>query len=408
MKYSRNFYEIKSNEGVFEEIKREQEHVGYFKLPYQDVSNILSFCQNIKQKHIAIIGIGGSSLGTYAIYKFLKPKQNYDKRLHFFESTDPLDLKLKLEKLDLKDTMFLVISKSGTTIETISIFKYFSSLITIGSQNCIIISQNDSKLSEYAKANNIKTFDIPENVGGRFSVFSHAGLVPLAIVGVDIKALLEGCKEVNESFFNSGEYYELIFKKARFFIENKDKFNINVIFSYSSTLGAFNKWYVQLWGESLGKIDVNGSKQGFTPIGLIGPADQHSFLQLINEGKRDKTITFLKFKNLEDNKNNIKIPSSSIDKFLGLDYANDIKFQDLISQQCNSVIKSIDELKDIPYDLIEIEKVDEKNIAILMYFYQILTSVMGKFMQINTYDQPGVERGKSVLKEILKNKQLDK
>ncbi len=399
MKYSRNFYEIKSNEEIFEKIKEEKKEVGYYSLPYVDVHEVLDYAKNVKQNHIAIIGIGGSSLGAYAIHKFLKPKKTSNKKLHFFESTDPLDVKLRLSKLDLADTLFLIISKSGTTIETISIFKYFSSLVKMDKNNCVIISENDSPLSEYAKANNMKTFDVPKNVGGRFSVFSHVGLVPLALTGVDIEALLDGCKEVNESFFNQGEYYRLVFKKARFLIENKNKFNINVVFSYSSILEAFNKWYVQLWGESLGKININNTKQGLTPIGIVGPVDQHSFLQLINEGKRDKTVTFIKVQNLEDD---IQIPSCDIDKFVKLKYVNGIRFQDLISYQCDATMQSIKELGDIPYDLIEIEKVDEKSIAKLMYFYELLTSVVGKFMQINAYDQPGVERGKVILKEGFK------
>ncbi len=398
MKYSRNFYEIKSNEEIFEKIKEERKTVGYYSLPYQDIDDIISFSQKVTQNHIAIIGIGGSSLGAYAIHKFLKPKKTSKKKLHFFETTDPLDVKHRLSKLDLEDTMFLLISKSGTTIETISIFKYFSTLTKINSKNCVVISESDSKLSDFARVNNIRIFDIPRNVGGRFSVFSNVGLIPLALIGVDIKALLDGCKEVNESFFEKKEYYELIFKKARFLVENKNRFNINIVFSYSSILEAFNKWYIQLWGESLGKININGTRQGLTPIGLVGPIDQHSFLQLISEGKRDKTVTFIKVENLEDD---IKIPSSKIDEFVGLDYVNDIKFQDLISHQCDATIESIKELNDIPYDLIIIDKVDEKSIAKLMYFYELLTSVVGKFMQINTYDQPGVERGKIILKEGL-------
>ncbi|PIF03491.1 MAG: glucose-6-phosphate isomerase, partial [Arcobacter sp.] len=193
---------------------------------------------------------------------------------------------------------------------------------------------------------------------------------------------------------------------ARFLVENKNRFNINVIFSYSASLEAFNKWYVQLWGESLGKININGTKQGLTPIGLIGPVDQHSFLQLINEGKRDKTITFIKVENLESE---ITIPSSDIanfdiDNYVKLDYVNNVKFQNLIAKQCDATIQSIQELEDVPYDIITIDKVDEKSIAKLMYFYQLLTSVIGKFMQINTYNQSGVERGKVILRKGLISK----
>ncbi len=403
MRYKRNFYEIRPNEEIFAKILKEREKVGYYHLPYADVSEIESYAKSVKQKHIAIIGIGGSSLGAYAIHKFLKPRKTSEKKLHFFESTDPLDVKLRLSKLDLEDTLFVLISKSGNTVETISIYKYFSYLIEMSDKNCVVISEIDSPLSKYARKKGMRVFEVPKNVGGRFSVFSNVGLVPLALIGVDIKALLDGAKEVDEGFFKKGEYYNLIFKKARFLIENKHRFNINVIFSYSSIFEAFNKWYVQLWGESLGKININGTKQGLTPIGLIGPTDQHSFLQLIIEGKRDKTVTFIKVENLEDD---IKIPSCEVDGYTELEYVNGVMFQDLISKQCDATIQSLDELEDVPYDVIEIEKVDENSIAKLMYFYQLLTSVVGTFMQINTYDQPGVERGKCVLEEKLKKKMI--
>ncbi len=398
MKYNTNFQQLPSNQDIFSQIQAERDTIGYYSLPYQNIDDILVFSQTVTQNHIAVIGIGGSSLGSYAIYQFLKAKKTFDKKLHFFESTDPLDITQKLEQLELADTLFLVISKSGTTVETISIFKYFSSLVTINSKNCVVISENDSLLSDFARANKIKTFEIPKNVGGRFSVFSPVGLLPLALIGIDIQALLDGCQEVNDEFFAQGDVYHSVLQKARFLAENKATFDINVLFSYSASLEAFNKWYVQLWGESLGKIDIHGTKQGLTPVGLIGPVDQHSFLQLINEGKRDKTVTFIKISDLE---NDVTIPSSDIDNYVKLDYVDNIKFQDLITKQCDATIQSIEELKDIPYDLISIDKVDEKSIGKLMYFYQLLTSVVSKFMQINAYNQPGVERGKVILKEGL-------
>ena len=399
MKYIKNFYEIKSNDIIFSSLKEELNTIGYYSLPEQDIKEVLDFAKNVKQKDIAIIGIGGSTLGTYAIHKFLKTSKTSDKKLHFFESTDPTDIKSRLDKLDLKDTLFLVISKSGTTIETISIFKYLSSLTTIDKSNCVIISESDSKLTTFAIINDIKTFDIPKNVGGRFSVFSNVGLLPLSIIGVDIEELLKGAKEVKDSFFSKGEYFKEIFDKARFLVENKKRFNINVLFSYSSSLEGFNKWYVQLWGESLGKLNINGTKQSLTPIGLIGPVDQHSFLQLIVEGNRNKTVTFIK---IEDFQDDTIIPTNTLKGFEDLDYIDGIKFQDLLGAQADSTIQAIKELKDIPYDVITIDKQDEKNIAKLMFTFQLLTSVVGKFVQINTYDQPGVERGKIILKDKLK------
>ena len=396
MQYSKNFYQIRSNEEIFDRIVEEKKEVGYYDLPFQDTHKIKEFAKTVKQKNIVVIGIGGSSLGTYAIHNFLKHKEN-DKKLHFLESTDPLDVNSRLSKIDLEDALFIVISKSGTTIETVSIFKFIHTLVKIDSTNCVCITEFDSKLNEYATKNNIKTFEIPKNVGGRFSVFSAVGLVPLAILGVDIDRLLEGCQEVSKGFFQKQSektYYEEIMQKARFLVENKNRFNINVVFSYSSLLEGFNKWYVQLWGESLGKVNINGTRQSLTPIGLLGPVDQHSFLQLIMEGVRDKTVTFIKVNDFE---NDISIPDISLDGLESLDYLNGVKFKELINYQADATIEAIKELKDVPCDLISIDRVDEFNIAKLMFTFELLTSIVGTFVQINTYDQPGVELGKQKL-----------
>lgn len=400
MKYHKSFYQIKSNEEIFSKIIKEKEHIGYYSLPFQETKEIKEFAKSVKQKHIVVVGIGGSSLGTFAIHHFLIDKEN-DKKLHFLESTDPIDLQRRIRKIDLEDALFIVISKSGTTIETISILKYLSSILVLDSSNTICITEENSKLNSFAKSKEIKTFDIPKNVGGRFSVFSNVGLLPLAIMGLDIDKLLKGCQDIYNSFFEKEDYYSIIMEKARFIVENKNRFNINVVFSYSSLLDGFNKWYVQLWGESLGKININGTKQALTPVGLLGPVDQHSFLQLIMEGKRDKTVTFIK---IEDFNDDLTIPNISLEGLEELDYLNNIKFKNLINKQADSTIQAVEDLKDIPYDVITIQSQDEYNIGKLMFTYELLTSIVGSFVQINTYDQPGVESGKIILKKSLKRK----
>jgi len=400
MNYTDNFNPTISDQDIFNEIELERDSIGYYNLVNQDTSKFKQYALNVKQKNIVVIGIGGSTLGTYAIYKFLKHSKTLKKQLHFLETTDPIDIKSKIESIDLFDTLFIVISKSGTTIETISIFKYINSLIKCNKDNTLIITENDSKLNKFAKIHDMKTFDIPKDVGGRFSVFSAVGLVPLAIVGIDIDKILEGIKDVHNSFFNKEQYYKRILKKARFFVEYKNSFNINVVFSYSSRLEGFNKWYIQLWGESLGKIDINSTRQGLTPIGIIGPIDQHSFLQLIVEGRRDKTVTVIK---IDDFDNNLKIPEIKLEGLEELEYIENIEFSSLINQQADATIESLNNLNDIPCDVITIDGVCEKSCASLMYEYELLTSVCARFMYINAYDQPGVESGKIILKQKLKN-----
>ena len=403
MQYNKNFYQIKSNSEIFDRIKVEREDIGYYNLPYQDTSEIKAYADTITKKHIVVVGIGGSSLGARAIYEFLLPSNNYKKDLLFLETIDPLKINHSLKSIDLSDAHFVIISKSGNTIEPISLLEYLDALITIDSGNCTIISEAKSVLTQFANDNNIKTFDLAENIGGRFSVFSVVGLVPLAMVGVDIDNLLNGCKHVSDSFFEQTDYYKPIIRKARFLVENKNKFNINVVFSYSSLLESFNKWYVQLWAESLGKVNLNGTRQALTPIGLVGPVDQHSFLQMIMDGVRDKTVTFIKIDNLKDSS---FIPKNTSNKFddLAWSCAEGFSFNELLNMQADSTIQSIQEQDDIPFDVISIRTVDEYNIAKIMFSYQLLISCIGAFLQINTYNQPGVEHGKLNLEESFSNK----
>lgn len=398
MKYEKNFYQIKDNQEIFDLIKEEKDFIGYYNLVFQDTKYLKDYAKQVSQKHIVVVGIGGSIMGTKAIYEFLLSSSSFTKKMHFLETTDPLNIKQQLKFIDLKDAFFIIASKSGTTIETIAVFKYLSSLYVIDKNNSAIISDETSPLFEFAKNHNIQRFILDANIGGRFSVFSAISLLPLAIIGVDIDKIMQGCKEVYDSFFNQKSYYKDILEKARFFVENKHRFNIHIVFSYSTSLEGFNRWYIQLWGESLGKLNINQTRQSLTPIGLIGPNDQHSFLQLLIDGNRDKIVTFIK---INDFKSEIKIPKNTLKDFKELSYIDDIDFQDLINHQANATIKSIDMEKDIPYDVISIDKVDEISISKLMFSYQLLTSCVGKFMQVNTYDQPGVEQGKIILKKIL-------
>jgi glucose-6-phosphate isomerase len=401
MQYNKNFYQIKSNSEIFEIIKLERKDIGYYNLPYQDTTEIKVYAATITKKHIVVVGIGGSSLGARAIYEFLLPSNSYSKDLLFLETVDPLEINHSLKKVDLNNAQFVIISKSGNTIETISLFKYLNSLKKIDGTNCTIISEANSNLSQFAIDNNIKAFHLAKNIGGRFSVFSVVGLVPLALVGIDIDNLLNGCKRVSDSFFEKTYYYKHIIRKARFFVENKSRFNINVIFSYSSSLEGFNKWYVQLWAESLGKVNINGTRQALTPAALVGPVDQHSFLQLIMDGVRDKTVTFIKINDLKDN---TIIPKSTSNEFdiLDLKYVEDLSFNELLNKQADATIRSVKDQKDIPCDVVTISMVDEYNIAKLMFIYQLLSSCIGSFLQINAYDQPGVEYAKTILENDLK------
>ena len=387
-------------EELFNSIKEEKKYIGYYNLPKQDISSILEYADSFdrKIKNIVVFGIGGSSLGAKAIYSFLKPIKDMKRRLLFFESTDPLNISELIKEIDMDKTHFIVISKSGGTVETISVFKYIYAK-NKKSDSYTIITDKGSNLDRFAKSIGSKLFYIPSTVGGRFSVLSAVGLVPLALCGIDIKALLKGAKKIKKSFFEDGEIKSTLLNKAIFYAKNHEQYSINTLFAYSEGLKYFTEWYVQLWGESLGKIQKNSILNiGLTPIGLIGSKDQHSFLQLIMEGKRDKSVTFIKIK---EHKPTLKIPNITLPHLEALDILNGIEFGDLINMQCDSIIEALLNEKEIPTDEVIIPRVDEKSIGELIYYYELLTSLVGHLLNIDTYNQNGVEAGKIILKEKL-------
>jgi glucose-6-phosphate isomerase len=393
----------KEEQKAFEAIKKEQNSIGYYSLPEQDITPILEYCKTISEdvETIVVIGIGGSSLGTKAVYKFMQPAKKPLRKLYFLESTDPINISDLLTIFDIKKSHFLVISKSGTTVETFSLYKYIYSLHNDPSAYTFI-TDADSPLTKYAKEINASIFHLPDNVGGRFSVLSVVGLLPLALCGIDIKDLLSGAKMIKESFFNNGYAQDMLLEKAVYYAKNHAQYNMNCIFAYSETLKYFCEWYVQLWGESLGKQQRHSAfNVGLTPIGLIGPEDQHSFLQLIMEGKRNKSVTFIK---VEDFHDNITIPDLTLPHLEALDILNDLPFSKLINMQCDSVIEALLDQKDIPLDTITIKSITESNIGALIFYYQLLTSLVGELIDVNTYDQPGVEAGKIILKSKLREK----
>ena len=394
-------------ENSFAKLKKEKDSksVGYYTLPntttalFEQITNYIKNnedLQNNRIKNVAVIGIGGSSLGTKAIDAILRFKNNSNINLLFLENGDPININQNLKNIRKDDTIFIIISKSGTTIETTSIFKYVLDRFEIDLNSndvskIIAITDEDSPLWQFATKYTISRFSIPKNVGGRFSVLSAVGLVPLAIVGYNIEAIMAGALKFEEEFFGRKQNH-LLAKAYYYYKKGKDK-PINVLFSYASSFAYFNQWYVQLWGESLGKLDKKDNKVGLTPVGLVGSVDQHSFLQLVMQGPEDKTMTFIKVNDFETD---IKIPDIKLENITGVNFINNHTFGELINAQCMATLESVNEAG-IPVDLITINKLSEANLGCLIYYYELLTSCVGVMFDINTYDQPGVEFGKKKL-----------
>lgn len=389
--------------------EKNRQESGYYSLPYetkalQDSLAYMQYNSAILRDlaHIVIIGIGGSSLGLKAIDTMLYhlPHRN-DITLKFLEHTDPLKIQKSLKKIRLHTTLFIVISKSGMTIETTSLMKYciwrYNLLESYVKNRLLIITDTNSPLDSWAKENDIYSINIGENIGGRFSVLSAVGILPLMLLGYKVDSILKGAKKLQDSFLARKE--EHILEKAHFMATNHNLLPMNILFSYSSSFKDFNLWYVQLWGESLGKIDKDSKKIGLTPISLIGSIDQHSFLQLILDGKQDKTITFLGIEG--ECYNELVIPDIRLKGLEATDFVNNISFAKLLATQKLATMQVVQD-EGLPTDCIQLDLLNEENVGCLVMYYELLTSAVGCIFGIQTYDQPAVERGKKLLNAMLR------
>lgn len=370
--------------------------IGYYHLPSLGM-DIVSKIEEIAKRDfdsVVLVGVGGSSLGVKALYDML----NLQKELIFLDNLDPYSIEQNSTKINPNRSIFIISSKSGTTIETISIYKYILEKFNIKSyENFIFITDPNSPLESYAKEIGAIIFNIPKNVGGRFSVFSAIGLVPLGLCGADIKDLLAGANSAKEQYLDNGD--DGVLQKAYHYATHSSA-KINVLFSYSDRLTSFNEWYVQLWAESLGK--KRGYKRvGLTPVGLVGSKDQHSFLQLIMEGVKDKTVTFITIK---DHNSTISVPNLKLNFLDGCDFVNSKSIAEVFNAQAHSTMQALAS-EMISIDELVIDRLDEWHCGWLIYYYELLTSATGLMLGINTYDQPGVEAGKRILKKLLESKE---
>lgn len=381
---------------------------GYYNLPYEHtaINDALNYvCENKdfldSLSCLVIIGVGGSSLGLRAIDSMLRHLPHRRKlKLIFLEHTDPLHISKSLQHVCLQNTLFIAISKSGTTIETSSLLKYVIHTYDIlrnadNKAHLLVVTDVNSPLELWAKQSSLRYFNISSNVGGRFSVLSAVGILPLAILNFDVAALLRGGADMAQAFFERRA--EHILCKALIYATNSKKIPINVLFSYSSLFKHFNAWYVQLWGESLGKINAHGHKVGLTPIALIGSIDQHSFLQLIVQGEADKSVTFLGI-----NPEYVKspcIPPLELSFLETTNFVNRQSFATLLDNQRIATMQTIQN-EGILTDCIEVMRLCEESVGMLVMYFELLTSCVGTLFEVDVYNQPGVEYGKQRLKAL--------
>jgi len=359
--------------------------------------------------NVLILGIGGSALGGMAVTEaLLKPywnllskeeRDNYP-RIFFLDNIDPDSMSGLLNILDLKKTLVNVITKSGSTAETMSQYMVIKDLMEkeLGDDyRKNIVATTDNRigvLKQLADQEGYKTFIIPDDVGGRFSVFSAVGLLPFALVGIDVDKIMSGVKDMDLALKNTDIFQNIAAQGAliNYLMDTKLGKNISVLMPYSSRLKFVTDWYVQLWAESLGKeYNRNGEKVniGLTPIKAVGATDQHSLIQLFNEGPNNKLITFIRVDNFD---NTLEIPN--IFEYTGIGYLGGKTINDLINAEADSTRVSLADYSR-PTMTVSIEKVDEYNIAQLLYMFEFQTAIAGELYNIDAFSQPGVEQAKN-------------
>ncbi|HEC1539446.1 glucose-6-phosphate isomerase [Campylobacter upsaliensis] len=380
--------------------EQESGDVGYYHLHKMGEALIEESLEFISQKayvkKVVLVGMGGSSCGVKALKGLLFDEKDNDIELLILDNTSSHSVSQILKQIKLEESLFIITSKTGSTVEVISLFKliiaHFNLNLNELHKYFVFITDENSNLHKEGESLGIKCFFIPQNVGGRFSILSAVGIVPLCFCGYNAKALLKGAEACFEDFFSHKK--DVILQKAYHYCTHKSA-NINVLFAYSDAFKGFNEWYIQLIAESLGK--KQGYKRlGLTPIALIGARDQHSFLQLIMDGPKNKTITFLKIK---DSQKAPLIPDIHF-KFLD-SLSNGVNLHELLNAQCDATMHALC-AENLSVDVIELERLDAWHCGYLMYYYELFTSACGLMLGINTYDQPGVEVGKLILKNLLR------
>ena len=360
-------------------------------------------------ENVLVLGIGGSALGGIALTEaLLKPYWNLLSeeqregmpRIFFMDNIDPDSMTALLDMLDLSKTLVNVITKSGDTAETMSQFMIVKDRLEkeLGDNyRYNVVATTDKKtgiLRQISEQEGYKTFVVPDDVGGRFSVFSAVGLLPLALVGIDIDSIVNGIKDMDLALKNTDIRENIAAQNAliHYLLDTKKGKNISVMMPYSSRLRYVADWYAQLWAESLGKNkdkDGNDVHVGPTPVKALGATDQHSQIQLYNEGPNNKILNFIR---VEEFVNTLEIPN--IFEYTGIGYLGGKTINQLINAEADSTRVALSDYGR-PTVTITLDKVDGYNLGQLLYMFEVQTAIAGELYNINTFNQPGVEQAKN-------------
>ena len=365
------------------------------------LSDIKKFAAEQKKnewENIVVLGIGGSALGLIAIQDaLLGPLHNvFNKpRLFVVDNIDPDYTETLLSNIDLDKTLFIVISKSGTTTEPMLLYGVVKDRLTkndYAKHFVFITDPKKGELLKIAKKEGIPVFPVPEKVGGRFSVLSCVGLLPAALAGVDISNIMKGALEMR-GLINKTEAEKnpaLLLAILQYVMDRKKCRPMTVLMPYSNYLYRFSDWYRQLLAESIGK----NKKTGPTPVSALGTTDQHSQLQLYNEGPENKFIIFMRvLKHKADPMNGSKMPKD-------MAFLNSKKMGFVLDASYKGTAESLAHNKR-PNITIEIPEINPKNLGGLFMLFEFQMALLGLLYKVDAFNQPGVEHSKILTKQIL-------
>ena len=380
---------------------READILGFYNLPETDISHIVSFMDRLDNRFdtMVVLGIGGSALGNKALYSALKTERELPRKLFVYDNVDPIFLHEILSSINLDTTIFNIITKSGTTAETMAGYMILVDMIKQkypnDYRNRIVITTDKERgfLRQVIMSEGYSSFIVPDNVGGRFSVLTDVGLVSSAFVGIDITALLAGAASMRNRCSSPDVMSNPAYLNALIhFLHYRQGKNISVMMPYSNALYDFADWYRQLWAESLGKRkDLKGRDiyVGQTPVKALGTTDQHSQVQLYTEGPNDKVFTFL---TVESFKHDYTIPNLHPDRE-EVSYLGGKKLSELLNAERFATEIALSQAMR-PNCNISFPLLDEFHLGEFIMLYEIQTVFAGKLLHIDPLDQPGVEAGK--------------
>lgn len=344
-------------------------------------------------------GIGGSHLGGETILEALYPLEMQNEfPISWVSNTDPQAIRDAVTLAKKKRLSAIILSKSGNTTETLSAFFHLSRFLDPKGY-VAITDPSSGELRRLANENKWVSFEVPPAIGGRYSVLTAVGLFPAFLAGLDAKRLLEGAGGARTLLAaDPKQNAALQFALLQYLWDQKHSASNHVLMPYGSRLTHFADWFVQLWGESLGKQSKD-VRVGPTPIAALGTRDQHSLLQLLNDGPRNKVVGFLDIK--EDGaKLPVGTPAFSVSKELA--FLCKHSFNDLTHLASLATQKSL-KGSEVPTYRIELKELNLETLGGLFFFFEYACALTAELYQINAFDQPGVEESKKLLREALRD-----